>query len=82
MLKPVRVLLRKRIRKEVLGALKQADKENKIIYDEEQGVKKPFILKELLPKVKGVVIVADGAGDIEIKNTGKSYRSPTRSCYS
>ena len=49
-------------------SIKQADKENKIIYEEEQGVKKPFILKELLPKVKGVVIVADGAGDIEIKN--------------
>jgi len=47
--------------------IKQSDIENKTIYEENGGVKKPFILKELLPKVKGVVIVADGAEDIEVK---------------
>lgn len=48
--------------------IKQSDIENKIIYEENDGVKKPFIVKELLPQVKGVVIVADGAGDIEVKS--------------
>lgn len=43
------------------------DKENKTIYQEVDGVKKPFIIKEILPKVKGVVIVADGAADAEVK---------------
>jgi stage III sporulation protein AG len=47
--------------------IKQSDIENKTIYEENQGVKKPFIVKELLPKVKGVVIVADGAEDTEVK---------------
>jgi len=49
-------------------SIKQSDNENTTIYEENQGVKKPFIVKELLPKVKGVVIVADGAGDIETKS--------------
>ncbi|MDF2988169.1 MAG: hypothetical protein K0R50_3679 [Eubacterium sp.] len=48
--------------------IKQSDRENSIVYEENQGVKKPFIVKELLPKVKGVVIVADGAGEAEIKS--------------
>lgn len=49
-------------------SVKQIDKDSKIIYEENQGTKKPFIVKELLPKVKGVVIVADGAGDAEVKS--------------
>lgn len=49
-------------------SIKQGDKDNKIVYEENQGVKKPFIVKEILPKVKGVVIVAEGAGDIEVKS--------------
>lgn len=48
--------------------IKQSDVDNKTIYEENNGVKKPFIVKEILPKVKGVVIVADGAGDIEVKS--------------
>ncbi len=48
---------------------KQSDNESTVIYQEEQGVKKPFIAKELLPRVKGVVIVADGAGDVEVKSS-------------
>jgi stage III sporulation protein AG len=47
--------------------IKQSDIENKTIFEENQGVKKPFIIKELLPKVKGVVIVAEGAQDVEVK---------------
>lgn len=47
----------------------QSDRENKVIYEEAQGDKKPFIIKQILPKVKGVVIVADGAGDAEIKSS-------------
>lgn len=49
-------------------SVKQNDKDNKIVYEEAQGTKKPFIVKELLPKVKGVVIVADGAGNAEVKS--------------
>jgi stage III sporulation protein AG len=49
-------------------AIKQSDVDNKVIYEENNGVKKPFVVKELLPAVKGVVIVADGANDIEIKS--------------
>lgn len=48
-------------------AITQADKENKVIYEETEGNKKPYVVKEILPKVKGVVIVAEGAGDIEVK---------------
>ena len=47
--------------------VKQTDKENSTIYEEVDGSKKPFIVKEILPKVKGVVIVADGAADAEVK---------------
>lgn len=49
-------------------SVKQNDNENTVIYQEEQGAKKPFIVKELLPKVKGVVIVADGAGNPDVQN--------------
>ncbi len=47
--------------------IKQTDKENTTVYQEIDGVKKPFIIKEILPKVKGVVVVADGAADAEVK---------------
>ncbi|PYG86815.1 stage III sporulation protein AG [Ruminiclostridium sufflavum DSM 19573] len=47
--------------------IKQTDKESTTIYQEVDGVKKPFIIKEILPKVKGVVVVADGAADAEVK---------------
>lgn len=50
-------------------AVKQSDKENSIVYEENgDGVKKPYITKELLPNVKGVVIVADGAGDAVVRS--------------
>ena len=47
--------------------VRQTDIENSTIYEEVDGSKKPFIIKEILPKVKGVVIVADGAADAEVK---------------
>lgn len=38
--------------------------ESDIAYEEVQsGIKRPIVLKELQPKVKGVVVVADGASD-------------------
>ena len=46
--------------------IKESNRENSIVYEENQGVKKPFVVKEIMPKVKGVVIVADGAGDTEV----------------
>ncbi len=48
--------------------IKENNKENSIVYEESQGVKKPFVVKEILPKVKGVVIVAEGAGDAEVRS--------------
>ena len=47
---------------------RQSDYENSIAYIEEQGGgKKPIVLKDLQPTVKGVVVVADGAGDPTVR---------------
>ncbi|NSW91350.1 MAG: stage III sporulation protein AG [Firmicutes bacterium] len=46
----------------------QRDIEEKIAYEEVQsGTKKPIILKEKSPEVKGVVVVADGANEPVVK---------------
>lgn len=46
----------------------QNNLETTVIYSEEQGGNKnPVILKEILPEVKGVVVVAEGAGNPEVK---------------
>lgn len=46
----------------------QNDLENSVVYSEEQnGVKKPVVIKEILPEVKGVVVVAEGASNAEVK---------------
>lgn len=46
----------------------QKDSDEKIAYEEIQsGMKKPIILKEKEPEVKGVVIVADGAAEPIVK---------------
>lgn len=46
----------------------QKDQDDKLVLVEEQsGVKKPLILKQLAPRVMGVVVVADGANDITVK---------------
>lgn len=48
----------------------QSSYESQIAYEDYgSGVKKPIILKELLPEVKGVVVVADGASDTLIKES-------------
>lgn len=48
----------------------QNDLENKVVYSEEQGgVKKPVVIKEILPEVKGVVVVAEGASNIEVRES-------------
>ncbi len=48
--------------------VKQNDTENKVVYEESQGGnKKPVILKEIQPEVKGVLVVADGASDPVVK---------------
>ncbi|HPU41675.1 MAG TPA: stage III sporulation protein AG [Acetivibrio clariflavus] len=44
--------------------------ESQIAYEDSgSGVKKPIILKELLPEVKGVVVVAEGANDPLVKES-------------
>ncbi len=49
-------------------SIKQDDSENKVVYKESQGgIREPVILKELQPEVKGVVIVADGASDLVVR---------------
>lgn len=46
----------------------QSSYESEIAYEDGGGgEKKPIILKELLPEVKGVVVVADGASDTLVK---------------
>lgn len=48
--------------------INQSDYESKIAYEEAQGgSKKPIIVKEILPEVKGVIVVADGASDPQVK---------------
>jgi stage III sporulation protein AG len=48
--------------------ISQNDLESSVVYSEEQsGVKKPVVIKEILPEVKGVVVVAEGASDAEVK---------------
>jgi stage III sporulation protein AG len=45
----------------------QNDFESNVVYEEGQSTKKPVILKEIQPKVKGVVIIADGADNPVVK---------------
>lgn len=46
------------------------DVENKVAFEENgSGGKKPIILKELQPPVKGVVVVADGASEPVVKES-------------
>ena len=49
--------------------IKQYELESKIVYEEAPGgTKKPIVTKELKPQVRGVVIVADGAGDTVVRD--------------
>ncbi|MDP4092058.1 MAG: stage III sporulation protein AG [Bacillota bacterium] len=48
--------------------INQSNYESSIAYEEAQGgSKKPIILKELEPKVKGVIIISDGADDPQVR---------------
>jgi len=48
----------------------QSSYESQIAYEDSgNGVQKPIILKELMPEVKGVVVVADGASDTLVKES-------------
>lgn len=49
-------------------SITQGDYDSTVVYEDRQGGgKSPVILKELQPVVKGVVVVADGAGSPEVK---------------
>ena len=46
----------------------QSSYESSVVYEEsDKGVKKPIIAKELMPEVKGVLVVAEGASDATVK---------------
>jgi len=48
--------------------LTQTEKDKKVLVLSEQGGKQePLIIKKLYPKVKGVVVVAEGASDVSVK---------------
>ena len=49
-------------------SISQGEYDSSVVYEDRQGGgKSPIILKELQPVVKGVVVVADGAGSPEVK---------------
>jgi len=48
-------------------SINQIDSESKMVFEEEGGNKKPIIIKELQPEVKGVIVVAEGAGDVQVR---------------
>ncbi|MCR4434262.1 MAG: stage III sporulation protein AG [Clostridiales bacterium] len=45
----------------------QDEYETKIVFEEQSGIKKPVVLKELQPAVKGVIVVAEGATDPSVR---------------
>ena len=47
--------------------IEETDSNKEIIYEEKDGEKVPITQKVIMPKVEGVIITADGAGDINIK---------------
>jgi len=47
--------------------IKESSKEESIVFEEEQGVKKPIIIKDIEPVVKGVIIVAEGASNPSVQ---------------
>jgi len=58
--------------------LKEEEYESSIAYIEEQGTKKPIIIRELKPVIRGVVVVCDGAGDpVVMENIAKAVQSLT-----
>lgn len=47
----------------------QKDSEMAMAFEESSGIRRPVITKELAPLVRGVIVVADGAGDMAVKES-------------
>ena len=45
----------------------QSTNESSIIYDEKNNVRTPVIAKTVMPEILGVVVVAEGAKDVKVK---------------
>ncbi|GAE87650.1 stage III sporulation protein AG [Acetivibrio straminisolvens] len=46
----------------------QSNYESSVVYEEnDKGVKKPIIAKELMPEIKGVLVVAEGASEATVR---------------
>lgn len=48
--------------------ISQTDSSKEIVYTEESGKKVPITEKVIMPKIEGAIILAEGAGDANIKN--------------
>ena len=46
---------------------KESDTQKDVIYQEENGEKKPITQKTIMPKIEGAVITAEGANDVNVK---------------
>lgn len=47
--------------------IEETDSNKEIIYEEKDGKKVPITQKVIMPKIEGVIITADGAGDVNVK---------------
>ena len=47
--------------------IKESDTQKDVIYQEENGEKKPITQKTIMPKIEGTIITAEGAGDANVK---------------
>jgi len=50
-------------------SIRQHDSERSVVFEEGSGSKRPVIVKELQPEVKGVIVVAEGAADSVVKES-------------
>lgn len=49
-------------------SIRQDDYQSNIVFEDgDEGKKRPVVLKELMPEVKGVVVVAEGAGNAIVR---------------
>ena len=46
---------------------KESDTQKDVIYQEENGEKKPITQKTIMPKIEGAIITAEGANDVNVK---------------
>lgn len=46
---------------------KTNNSESQVVFEESSGSKKPVVIKEISPEIKGVLIVSDGAADAVVK---------------